>query len=74
MPICIPFCIPDCQLHGYPHEIAFWLNKDNHIKEGIMNKENRFINYLNHIVFGLMMLGLYMSPVEVQHLLDFPNT
>ena len=38
-----------------------------------MNKENRFINYLNHLVFGLMLLGLYMSPVEVQHLLDIHN-
>jgi hypothetical protein len=43
------------------------------MKEGIMNKQNRFINYLNHLVFGLMVLGLYMSPVEVQHLLDIHN-
>lgn len=38
-----------------------------------MNKQNRFINYLKHIVFGLMMLGLYTSPVEAQHLLDIYN-
>jgi len=35
-----------------------------------MNKQNRFINYLNHLVFGLTLLGLYTSPVEVQYLLD----
>ena len=38
-----------------------------------MNKQNRFINYLNHLLFGLMVLGLQMSPVEVQHLLDMRN-
>ena len=39
-----------------------------------MNKQNRFINYLNRVVFGLTVLGLYLSPVEVQHLFDLPKT
>ena len=39
-----------------------------------MNKQSRFINYLNRIVVCLTALGLYLSPVEVQHLLDLPNT
>lgn len=38
-----------------------------------MNKQNRFINYLNHIIFGLMMFGLYLSPIEIQNLLDINN-
>jgi hypothetical protein len=40
------------------------------MKESIMNKRNRFINYLNHIVFSLMALGMVMSPVEAKYLLD----